>query len=388
MLLEWLAALALAAWLGVLLLPSRSWSTRERLALASGQDVPGNLQDLSAISVLIPARNEAGQIGSTLRALARQGVNLEAIVVDDQSTDGTGGAARGAVPGNDEFLTTRIVPGAPLPEGWGGKLWALEQGRGQLKRKYCLLLDAEIELAPGVAASLLYKAESESLAMVSIMAELRCVSFWERLLVPPFIFFFKLIYPFSKVNEPRFKTAAAAGGCILIRTNVLNEIGGFAAIRTALIDDCTLAARVKSAGLAIWIGLSHAVTSQRSYPTLESFRRMVRRTAFTQLRYSYLLLTLVIALLLLVFVVPWLALLAGPDAPARAIGAAALLSMTTAYLPTVRFYRLPAICALSLPLAALFFLSMTIESAWRYLRGVRAEWKGRTYETTGGNKPR
>jgi hopene-associated glycosyltransferase HpnB len=243
------------------------------------------------------------------------------------------------------------------------------------------LLDAEIELAPGVLGALLDKAEAENRALVSIMARLRCQTFWERLLVPPFIFFFKLLYPFALVNRPTRRRAAAAGGCILIRTAALRGIGGFAALRAALIDDCTLAGRVKAAGHSIWLGLSESVSSQRSYATLAEFRRMVTRTAFTQLRYSYLLLGVVGVLMLVMFAAPWIALMAGPNLAVRLAGGLALLAMAAAYWPTIRFYGLHPGWTLTLSAAALLFLAMTFESALSYWRGVRAEWKGRRYAT-------
>lgn len=379
MLVTGLAVLALAANLAVVLLPSRPWSTRERLGRADSSGVLPEAAELGSVSVLIPARNEAESIAATLGALSRQGRNLHVVVVDDQSTDDTAGAARLGHAGSGGRFELEIVAGTELPDGWGGKLWALEQGLGRTERDFCLLLDAEIELAPGVLGRLLEKARDERLAMVSIMAELRCETFWEKLLVPPFIYFFKLIYPFGRANDPASRTAAAAGGCILIRTQVLREIGGFAAIRDALIDDCTLAGRVKAAGNRIWIGLSHEVRSLRRYSDLASFRHMVRRTAFTQLRYSFVLLLLVTGLMLLVYVLPWTLAIVGPRQPDRVLGLAAIMLMALAYWPTVRFYGLSPLRSLSLAAAAVLFLGMTIESALRYARGTRADWKGRTY---------
>lgn len=376
MLVGWLASMALAAALGVILLPSRPWSTRERV---EPSQAPAGEADLGEVTVLIPARNEAASIASTLTALARQGRHLAVVLVDDQSEDATAATARAANAALADPLTLEIVDGRPLPAGWGGKLWALEQGLERVERKYCLLLDAEIVLEPGLIAVLLDKARGDARALVSVMAKLRCVSFWEKLLVPPFIFFFKLIYPFARVNSRHHRTAAAAGGCLLIESRVLREIGGFAAIHDALIDDCTLAARVKGAGHAIWLGLSEAVTSTRAYPELASFRRMVTRTAFTQLHYSAALLVLVACLMLLVFLVPWLAIAAGPGIWVRGGGVGAVLLMAAAYWPIIRFYRLAFVWTLTLPLAALLFLVMTVESAASYWRGIKARWKGRIY---------
>jgi hopene-associated glycosyltransferase HpnB len=372
------AAASLAAWIAVLLLPSRPWSTRERID--AGRD-EARTTDLGRVTVLIPARNEAAAIGGTLSALARQGRNLAVVLVDDESDDDTTGTALRTAARLDPPLDLTIVRGQPLPPGWGGKLWALEQGLGRVDRDYCLLLDAEIGLSAGLIGALLARAEREGRAMVSVMARLRCMGFWEKLLVPPFVLFFKLLYPFAAVNAPGRPAAAAAGGCILIRTKLLREIGGFAGHRDALIDDCALAARIKRAGHSIWLGLSHDVRSERAYPDLSSFRHMVARTAFTQLGYSWVLLAAVVLLMLLVFVAPWAGLVAGVGIAGRAVGGFAILAMAAAYWPTVRFYRLSPLWVLSLSVAALLFLAMTLESALNYARGSRAEWKGRNYAT-------
>ena len=364
-------ALALGAWLGVLLLPSQPYRTRERFEPRGSTES----EDLSSVAVLIPARNEAAVIGRTLHGLARQGRALSVIVVDDESNDGTAEICTRL----DTPLRVDVLAGRPLPPAWGGKLWALEQGLARVERPFVLLLDADIELGAGVVAGLLEKAEREDCALVSIMAELRCEGVWEKLLVPPFIFFFKLLYPFARVNDASRRTAAAAGGCILIRTDVLREIGGFERIRGELIDDCSLAALVKNRARRVWLGLSHAVKSLREYATLVSFWEMVTRTAFTQLGYSAALLGLVTAIMLVMFVAPIAALVAGPTPLARGVGGAALLAMTGAYLPVVRYYRRPAAWTATLPVAALLFLAMTWSSALNYWRGVRAQWKNRDY---------
>lgn len=374
-----LTATSLVAWLAVLLLPSRAWSVREQLEPRRDDNDVVLASALDRICVLIPARNEATAIAGTLSALAAQGTGLSVIVIDDQSEDETAARVRAAADQFGSTLDVQLIDSQALPEGWGGKLWALEQGLAFADRDYCLLLDAEIRLAPGMLAALLHKAESEQRAMVSIMAKLRCEGFWEKLLVPPFIFFFKLLYPFASVNRESRRAAAAAGGCILVRSDALRAVGGFESIRDALIDDCTLAARVKRSGRSIWLGLSESVVSARSYTSLSDFRRMVTRTAFTQLFYSSLLLMLVVVLMLTMFVVPWLALML-PSQPAVFLtGLVAIVVMTTVYWPTVRYYRLPVIWTFTLTLAGLLFLVMTVESALNYWRGTRAEWKGRRY---------
>jgi hopene-associated glycosyltransferase HpnB len=366
-------AFALLAWVGVLVAPNQAWRTRERLEADPAAD-----DDLSAVAVLVPARDEAESIGRTIASLRAQGRNLAVVVVDDQSSDGTGEIARAAA----GALTLDVVAGRALPEGWAGKLWALEQGLAVVNRPFVLLLDADIELAPRVVPALMQKARESDASLVSIMAELQCATVWERLLTPAFVFFFKLLYPFAASNDPRRRTAAAAGGCILVSTDVLRAIGGFAAIRGALIDDCTLAAAVKRHRSPIWLGMSHSVRSLRVYGELREFWGMVSRSAFTQLKYSTALLLLATVLMVATLLAPVAGLLvAGASAEPRlalmAVGA--WLAMSAAYWPVVRFYRLPAAWALTLPIAGALFLAMTWTSAVDHWRGTSARWKNRVY---------
>jgi hopene-associated glycosyltransferase HpnB len=368
------SAFALLAWLCVLLAPHQPHRVRERLESAADRSA-----DLGDVTVLIPARDEAPLIGRTLAALARQGRGLTVIVVDDQSSDDTRGAAMRAA-GTE--LAVRVVDGAPLPAGWAGKLWALEQGLPAVERSHVLLLDADIELVPGVVPALLAKLREHDATLVSLMAELRCETFWERLLSPAFVFFFKLLYPFGWSNDATKRTAAAAGGCMLVRTEALRQIGGFAAIRGALIDDCTLAAALKRHRPPIWLGMTQSVRSLRSYETLAEFWSMVARSAFTQLHYSTGLLLLATVLMLVTLLVPVAGVAIGAVAGEpllMIVAGAAWLSLGAAYLPVVAFYRLPAAWALTLPLAAGLFLAMTWSSAVGFWRGRRASWKARDY---------
>jgi hopene-associated glycosyltransferase HpnB len=372
------SALALLAWLGVLVAPHQAHRLREWLD--ADADAPA---DLSAVTVLIPARDEADVIGRTVAALAAQGRGLAAIVVDDQSNDGTAAAAMSAAAVDPAALALRVLRGEPLPSSWAGKLWALEQGQKLVDRPFVLLLDADIELAPKFVPTLLREAQRRSASLVSIMAELHCATFWERLLTPAFVFFFKLLYPFAWSNDPRRRTAAAAGGCMLVRTHALRAIGGFAAIRGALIDDCTLAAALKRAAPPIWLGVSRSVRSLRAYPALGDFWVMVSRSAFTQLRYSSALLLLTSAVMLVVLLAPVAVVVAAPLAGGTApalVGAAAWLAMSAAYFPVVRFYGLRPPWALTLPLAAALFLAMTWTSAFGYWRGAHGSWKNRSYD--------
>jgi hopene-associated glycosyltransferase HpnB len=331
--------------------------------------------------VLIPARDEAETIGRTIAALAEQGDGLRAIVVDDQSTDDTAGIALAAAASG--ALQLRVLPGQVLPPGWAGKLWALEQGLTHVDTPFVLLLDADIEVAPRLVPTLLAAAEQRDASLVSLMAELNCTTFWERLLTPAFVFFFKLLYPFALSNDAARHTAAAAGGCMLVRTATLREIGGFAAIRGALIDDCALAGALKRQRPPTWVGVTRSVRSLRVYAALGDFWSMVSRSAFTQLEYSTALLLLTTALMLAVLLSPVVAVAVGValgDVRLLAAGGLAWLAMSAAYVPVVRLYRLPIAMVLTLPIAGALFLAMTWSSAVGYWRGTRARWKNRAYD--------
>ncbi|HTD17534.1 MAG TPA: glycosyltransferase [Chthoniobacterales bacterium] len=356
-------------WPCILLLPWKPWSTRERLE----SDDSSPEADVSDVTVLIPARDEAESIPKTLAALERQGKKLAVIVVDDQSSDGTAELAKKSFRGN-----LRVLLGKELPGDWVGKLWALEQGREVATTDLILLLDADIELAPGIIRALKAKLKAENLDLVSLMAELRMQTVWEKVLSPAFIFFFKLLYPFAVGNDLRSGLGVAAGGCVLVRADKLKAIGGFSALRTSIIDDCELARRVKQLGGQTWIGLTHSAKSQRPYPSLSSFWNMVARTAFTQLRYSVLLLLLTTLLMALVCWCPLFGL-AHRSMLVRTVSWLGLVSMWAAYLPVVRFYRQTPFLVITLPFVASLYLLMTWSSAVRYWRGQRSKWKGRSY---------
>ena len=367
-----LAAAGAALWLCILVLPWQPWRVRERLEPEPAED--GADVSLEDVTVLIPARDEAAVIGDTLAALGRQGRGLRVVLVDDRSSDGTAEVARQAAP---KALTLDVHAGAPLAEGWTGKLWALEQGRRRIETPLTLLLDADITLRPGMIRALLTRREESGAPLVSVMAALRMRGGWEKLLLPAFIFFFRLLYPFHLANKSSRWIAAAAGGCVLIDTAALARIGGFEAIRGALIDDCALARAVKEAGHRTWIGVSRGAESHRDYPTLGAVWSMVARTAYTQLRYSPALLLLCTLLMALAFWAP-IAGLAGP-LPAQIAAAVGLAAMGGCYLPTLRYYRLSPAWALALPLIGTLYLAMTWHSALRDWGGRRSEWKGRVY---------
>ena len=361
--------IAALIWLGLLAQPWLPWLMRERFeAVAADASV-----DLSDVTVLIPARDEAATLGATLEALTQQGTGLRVIVIDDHSSDGTAEIARSA--GLDNLT---VIASNPLPSGWTGKLWALEQARVVVDTSRILLLDADIRLAEGTIAGLWLRARVEDLELVSLMASLRMYSPAERLLMPAFIYFFKLLYPFALSNAGSQRVAAAAGGCVFVKTETLDRIGGFAALADAVIDDCTLARRVREVGGRTWVGVSHAAVSLRGYDGLSAIHAMVARSAFTQLRYSTLLLVACSLVMALMFWVPLAGLLLG-SMGTRTIAVIALVAMLVSYLPTLFYYRRNPAWALLLPVTGTIYLGMTWSSAWRYWRGVRTAWRGREY---------
>jgi hopene-associated glycosyltransferase HpnB len=371
----WLLACVPGAilWLIILGLPWRPWSTRERLE-GDGNAPPPDTRDLT---ILIPARNEARQIGRTLAAIREQAPDVAVLMVDDRSDDDTPEAAR-----TTGLVNLKVIEGRPMADGWTGKLWALDQGLDEVATPLTLLLDADIELGPGIIAALLEQRRARNLRMVSLMATLETHGFWETLLLPAFVYFFKLLYPFRLSNSSFRWVAAGAGGCVLVDTAVLREVGAFASLKNELIDDCALAARVKAAGHRIWTGLSRSVVSHRRYDGLEKIWEMVARTAYTQLRYSPLLLAGCVAALSWAFWLPVLGLMAGTPA-AQIASLTALAAMIATYLPTLRFYRLSALWSILLPFTGTLYLAMTVNSAWRCYRGVRSAWRGRVYSTVG-----
>ena len=326
----------------------------------------------------MPARNEAALIGETASACLGQDYSgpLTLVVVDDQSSDPTASLARRASHAGRQAL---VVEGVSPPNGWTGKLWAMQQGVDRADRAarpdYLLFVDADIRLQPDVLRRLVALAEARGAVLVSLMARLRCESAAERWLVPAFIFFFRMLYPFAWVNDPSRWTAAAAGGCMLVDRQALTEAGGLAALRGALIDDCALAAALKRHG-PIWLGMSDEALSLRAYPGFADFGRMIMRSAFAQLRYSILWLALTIVAMAVVFVAPpLLALFA--DGFAAACGAVAWAMMALAFAPTLHFYGGSAARAVALPAIAALYTLFTVGSALQFWRGRGGEWKGR-----------
>jgi hopene-associated glycosyltransferase HpnB len=333
-----------------------------------------------SVVAVIPARNEAALVGRTIASLAGQQYDgrFHIVLVDDGSIDGTAEAALAAAETEGHASRLTVVRAAPPEDGWSGKLWAVAEGVRHARRfdpEFLLLTDADIVHPPGNVRQLVERATS-GFEVVSYMVTLRCRTLAERALVPAFVFFFFMLYPPAWIADPRRAAAGAAGGCLLIRGEALERIGGISAIRGELIDDCALAQAVKRSGGRVWLGLSRDTESIRPYDTFGEIGRMVSRTAFTQLRHSGWLLAGTCIGLAVTYLVPPVAALAGGTATA-ALGSAAWLAMTVAYWPVVRFYRQSWFWAPLLPLVAAFYLGATAHSALAYWSGKGGRWKGR-----------
>lgn len=394
-----LATLAAIGWLYILFQPARPWDFQP-----VGDDGEARkLVGWPEVCVLVPARNEAESLPKTLPALLKQDYpgTYRVILIDDRSSDGTAEVARKLAEelGASERLT--VLEGKPLPEGWVGKMWALDQAARHTlkdsKSQYVLLTDADIFHAPGSLARLVAESEHGQLGLNSRMARLRCESPAERLLIPAFVYFFNLLYPMRRVNDPHDGLAAAAGGCVLLSRGALEKMGGgFECVRNEIIDDVNVGRTVKGNGFPIRLSLSRSeVVSLREYPVLGDIWHMVRRTAFTELKYSTLRLIGAVGGLLLLFVIPPLALLVGlatasyglqsghegvlPPAMWAALkGGLSLAVMRTVYGPACSFFKLTEKYAWSLPVAGVLYGLMTVDSALRYWRGVGPQWREKT----------
>jgi hopene-associated glycosyltransferase HpnB len=372
--------MVLAIWLYLLAARGGFWLARERDDDGTGGDLADRVWP--TVAAVIPARDEAACVGETVTSLLRQTYPgaFTVILVDDQSRDGTAQVASDAAAalGAAERLT--VVSGRALPAGWTGKLWAQQQGVELAENlpqppDYLLFTDADIVYEPAVLTDLVARAQGHGLVLTSLMVKLRCQSFAERLFIPAFIFFFQMLYPFAWANDPRRATAAAAGGCMLVRRDVLREAGGMAAICTALIDDCALAKTLKKHG-PIWLGLTERVHSIRPYPRIGDIRRMVARSAYAQLNYSPLLLTGTVLGLALTYLAP-VALTFFAAGWAQYFGLVAWIMMAYALWPTLRLYRMSRLWGLALPLIAAIYMAFTLDSAYQHARGRGGMWKGR-----------
>lgn len=380
-----LTLLSLIIWVVLVGFWGQFWRCDQVLPIAP--PLPEEDTRLPTVAIVIPARNEADVIGVALDSLLHQDYPgpFTIFLVDDHSTDGTADIAQATATAAGKATQLKIISAQPLPVGWTGKLWAMDQGTHQASTHqpdYFLLTDADIRHSPTNLRQLVAKAEAETLDLTSLMVRLRCQSFWEKLLIPAFVFFFQKLYPFPWVNNPQNPMAAAAGGCILIRRAALERIGGIQSLRQALIDDCTLAKLAKQPGHPIWLGLTPSTDSLRPYPSLESIWNMVARTAYTQLNYSPLLLVGTLIGMTLIYLLPPMAALLGALTGQwliATIGLTAYLLMTLSYWPTIRFYQCPVWYAFSLPVIGLLYTLMTFDSALRHWQGKGGAWKGRVY---------
>jgi hopene-associated glycosyltransferase HpnB len=369
---SWVALLPLIVWIYMLAGHGRFWQLRERDDRGEPGDV---LSAWPSVVAVVPARDEARVIQETLASLLQQDYPgaFRVVLVDDQSTDATAEKAR-ALGGRIE-----VIAGRPRPQGWTGKLWAMRQGVERASAEhapdYILFTDADICHAPDNLRRLVVRAEKDKRVLVSLMAKLWCESLAEKLLIPAFVFFFDMLFPFAWANDPKRSTAAAAGGCMLVKRAALEAAGDLDAIRGAIIDDCALAKLLKPKG-RIWIGLTERAKSIRPYANMNEIRHMVTRSAYAQLDYSALVLVGTVVGMLLVFAAaPLLAVFA--TGIARLEGMAAWALMTLAYLPMLRFYRLSPFWGLALPVTAALYTFFTVESAVQFWRGRGGMWKGR-----------
>jgi len=379
-----IAATVLAAWLYLIAARGGFWRAAERdddgaLPAAPPPQWP-------PVTAVVPARDEAETVGETIASLLQQDYRgpFNVILVDDQSRDATTRVARGAAAALGAGDRLNVISGRPLPAGWTGKLWAQSQGVESAAQapnppEYLLLTDADIVFAPGALSSLVARAEKQGLVLNSLMVKLRCKSFAERMFVPAFVFFFQMLYPFAWVNDRRRATAAAAGGCMLVKREALQAAGGLASIRGALIDDCALANLLKTRG-PIALALTDNAHSLRAYPSIGDIRRMVARTAYAQLGYSPLLLAGTVLGLALTYLMP-VALALFADGFAQFAGLFAWALMACAFRPILRFYDMSGLrswlWAAALPAIAAMYMAFTLDSAYQHARGRGGMWKGR-----------
>ncbi|MFZ3468577.1 glycosyltransferase [Streptomyces sp. 4.24] len=387
------ACAALVVWLWLTFGQGMFWRTDTRLP---PRHAPARWP---SVAIIVPARDEAQVLPLSLPSLLAQDYpgEAEVVLVDDGSTDGTADLARRLALAHPGLPLTVVSPGEPGP-GWTGKLWALRHGieyartahtspsGAPAEPDFLLLTDADIAHEPDSLRELVAAATTAGLDLVSQMARLRAVGVWERLIVPAFVYFFAQLYPFRWINRPGSRTAAAAGGCVLLRTGAAVRAGVPDSIRQAVIDDVSLARAVQRTGGRIWLGLAERVDSVRPYTSLADLWRMVSRSAYAQLRHQPALLAGTVAGLALVYLVPPAALFAGlasgrPDVAWT--GGLAWLLMTATYVPMLRYYRQPLALAPLLPLTALLYVLMTLDSAVQHYRGRGAAWKGRTYARPG-----
>jgi hopene-associated glycosyltransferase HpnB len=368
--------LTVLIWLYLLLAHGQFW----RIRTASVSDQPSGPS--ARIAVIIPARNEADVIGRAVSSLLEQKSDhaLRIFLIDDGSTDATAQAALEAAEALRKSDALTMIEGAPLPRGWSGKLWAMQQGMERASTTapdFFLFTDADIVHAPGTVSALVSLAAAGPYDLVSYMVKLHCRTLPEKFLIPAFVFFFFKLYPPLWVSDSQRSTAGAAGGCMLVRPAALQAAGGLASIRNEVIDDCALAARIKRGGGRIWLGAAQTSESIRPYDGLSGIGSMISRSAFNQLRHSTLLLLLALLGMTVTYLLPPVLVLFSHRIAAGLLGAAAWLLMTISFAPVLKLYQLNPLWGLALPLMSLFYMAATFHSAWKYWTGRGGEWKGR-----------
>jgi len=379
-----LIALASAsAWLTMLVARGGFWLARER----DDRACPPDPAAWPAVTAVVPARDEADVIARSVGSLLAQDYPgpFRVVLVDDQSSDGTGEAARAEAAALGKADRLRVISGAALPPGWTGKLWAVSQGvaqaSGEDAPEFLWLTDADIGHAPDDLRRLVARAQAGRLALATLMVRLHCRTWPERLLIPAFVFFFMMLFPFGWVNDPGRRTAAGAGGSMLVRREALERAGGIASVRAEIIDDCALARRLKAQG-PVWLGLATRAQSIRPYTELKQIGRMISRSAYAQLGYSPWRLAGTVAGMALVYLAPPLIALFG-HGPARWAAAAAWLMMALAFQPVLRLYRRSPLWGLALPLIGALYTGFTVQSALDVWRGRGGMWKGRAQALAG-----
>ena len=372
----YLAVFPLDIWLYLFFARGNFWQLREET------DEPTPLKRWPRVTAIVPARNEAETIGRAVTSLAKQDYRGEffTIVVDDHSDDGTAALARKAAGECNASERISMHSASELPPGWTGKVWAMSEGitvAGKRAPDYFWLTDADITHPPDTLRRLVCQAERDSLDLASLMVLLRVQTFPERLLIPAFLYFFLMVYPPNWVSDPKSRAAAAAGGCILLRRSALERVGGMVAVRSEVIEDCAMAKAVKQSGGKIRLGLTRSSVSLRDYNSFGGIRDLIARVAFTQLRYSFLVLLGALAGLFVTYLLPWLLFFAFPGEAWLAVDTT-IAMMAATFAVTVKFYGLSWPWALTLPVAAIFYAYATCVSAVRYWLGRGGQWKGRT----------
>lgn len=380
------AGLALAIWIYLITARGDFWRTQKFDDLAPAPA----MERWPSIAVVVPARDEAAGVAACVTSILSQPYPgmLSMVLVDDQSQDGTSQIASDAAARMGALDRLTVLQGRPLPSGWTGKLWAVKQGLTAVEGRsaqpdYVLLTDADIVYSGDVLMRLVARAQKDRLAMTSVMATLRCESFAEKYLIPAFIFFFGMLYPFGWVRNPLHATAAAAGGCILVRWDALKNAGGIESIRGSLIDDCALGARLKLQG-PVWLGFSQNVKSVRASDTVANVGHMISRSAYAQLRYSPVILIGTVFAMTLVFLAPVAVTLFGHGL-AVAFAAAAWILMALAFQPTLRYYGQSAFWGPALPAIAIAYMVFTVNSAIQHFQGRGGMWKGRAQAQVSGS---